>query len=92
MATSSARMMVRVSSQPAASINIVVFVRMCTIAALSRGCPLMSEPSGYTYSSRENMGIKDIGIGGVSVAVAVGKACVFPILGSVRVSPREGRG
>ncbi len=92
MATSSARMMVRVSSHPAASINIVVFVGMCTTALPSHGCPLMSEPSVYTHSYGEKGGIQGIGVGGVSVAVAVGRECVFPILGSVRVSPREGRG
>jgi hypothetical protein len=45
MATISARMMVRDSSVPAASMYIVVLVGMCTTAAPRRGCPLMSEPS-----------------------------------------------
>ncbi len=92
MTTSPARVMVRVSSHPAASIDIVVFVGMCTTAAPSLGCPLMSEPSVYTHYFGEKWGIQGIGIGGVSVAVAVGWECVFPIPGSVRVSPREGGG
>ncbi len=72
MATSSARMMVLVSSHPAESINIVVFVGMCTTATPGRGCPLMSEPYVYTHSSGEKWGIQGNGIGGVSAADAVG--------------------
>ena len=45
MATSSALMMVRLSSVPAASMNMVVVVGICTTAAPSLGKPLMSEPS-----------------------------------------------
>ncbi len=92
MATISARMIVRVSSHPATSINIVVFVGIYITATPCLGSPLMSEPSVYTYSLGEKWGIQGIGIGGVSVAVVVGRECVFPIPGSVRVSPREGRG
>ncbi len=88
MATSSARMMVRVSSHPAASINIVVFVGMCTSATPSRGCPLMSKPSVYTHSSGEKWGVQGNGTGGVSDDVAVGTECVFLIIRSVRVSSR----
>ena len=45
MATSSALMMVRVSSVLATSMYIVVLVGMCTTAAPKRGWPVMLEPS-----------------------------------------------
>ncbi len=45
IATNSARMMVRVSSLPAAFMYMVVHVGVCTKAAPSRGWPLISEPS-----------------------------------------------
>ncbi len=56
MATSSALVMVRVFSVPAASIYMVVAVGTWTTAALSLGCPSMSEPSVYTQFSGMNLG------------------------------------
>ncbi len=53
---------------------------------------MISEPFVYTHSSGEKWGVQGIGVGGVSAAVVVGTACVFPSLGSVRVSTRGGRG
>ena len=64
MATSSARMMVRVSSVPPASINILVEVGMCTIAAPNLGYPSMSELSVYTQFSGMNFGVHGCGTGG----------------------------
>ena len=71
IATSSARIMVLVSSQPAASMKILVLVNMCTTAAPSLGCPLMYEPSVYTHSSGTNFGIQGIGAGGISALIVL---------------------
>jgi hypothetical protein len=83
MATSSARMMVRVSSHPAASIYIVLFVGMCITAAPSMGCPLMSEPLVYTHSSGEKWGVQGTrtgrvvhcGYGGDRVSIPPPREC-----------------
>ena len=48
IATSSARIMVLVSSNHVASMKIVVLVGMCTTVAPSLRWPLMPEPSVYT--------------------------------------------
>jgi len=69
MATSSARMMVRVSSQPVASMYMVVRVGMCTTAGPRREWPLMSEPYVYTHSFGVNLGVQGMGVGGVSAVV-----------------------
>jgi hypothetical protein len=72
IATSSARMMVLVSSHLVASMKIVMHGGMCTTAAPSLGCHLMSEPSVYTQASGTNFGIQGIGAGGVTALVVLG--------------------
>ena len=69
MATSSARMIVRVSSVAAASMYIVVAVGTWTTAAPRRGSPSMSGPSVYTQFSGMNLGIHWCGTGGGSPLV-----------------------
>ncbi len=91
IATSSARMMVLVSSHPVASMYIVVLVGMCTTAAPSLGCPLMSDPSVYTHVSGTNFGFQGMGAGGVSSHVVLrwfGELAV----GSAGAPSRLGRG
>ncbi len=73
--TSSARMMVRVSSHPVASMWMVVRVGVCTTAAPNLGCPLMSEPLVYTHSSGRKRGVHGMGLGGV---VEYENCCVPP--------------
>ena len=82
MATSSARMIVRVSSVPAASMYMVVAVGMWTTAAPSRGCPSMSEPSVYTQFSGMNLGIHWCGTGGGSPLVG-GSIVYVPVKGGI---------
>ena len=82
MATSSALMMVRVSSVPAASIYIVVAVGTWTTAAPSLGCPSMSEPSVYTQFSGMNLGIYCCGTGGGSPLVG-GRIVYVPVNGGI---------
>jgi len=67
IATSSARMMVRVSSLPAASMYMVVRFGICTTAAPRRECLLISKSSVYTYSFGENLGCHGMGLGSVAV-------------------------
>ena len=64
MATSYARMMVRVSLHPAESIYGVVRVGVCTSAAIRRACPLMSERSVNIQSSGVSFGAHGTGEGG----------------------------
>ena len=71
IATSSARMMVLVSSHPVASMKIVVLVGICTTAAPSLGCPLMSDPCVYTHVSGTNFGFQGMGAGGVASLVVL---------------------
>ncbi len=91
IATSSARMMVLVSSNPVASMKIVLLVGMCTTAAPSLGWPLMSEPSVYTHSSGTNFGIQGMRVGGVT-ALVVWRWPGGPSVGSAGASSRLGRG
>ena len=65
-ATSSARMMVRVSLHLAASMYNVMRDGMCTTAAPIRPCPLMSKPCEQTRSSGVNLGVHGTREGGVS--------------------------
>ena len=82
MATSSALMMVRVSSVPAASIYMVVAVGTWTTAAPSLGCPSMSEPSVYTQFSGMNLGNHWCVTGGGSPLVGGRIVCV-PVNGGI---------
>ena len=82
MATSSARMMVRVSFVPTASIYMVVAVGTWTTAAPSLGCPSMSEPSVYTQFSGMNSGIQWCGTGGCFPLVG-GWVVYVPIKGGI---------
>jgi len=91
MATSSARMMVLVSSHLVASMKIVVLVGICTTAAPNLGWPLMSEPSVNTHSAGANFGIQGMGVGGVTVLV-VWRWPGGPSVGSAGASSRLGRG
>ena len=84
MAISSARMMVRVSSVPAASIYMVLEVEMWTTEAPSLGFPSMSEPSVYARFSGMYFGDHRWETGGVQccvgglVLVPKGKGCMAP--------------
>ncbi len=89
MATSSALMMVRVSSVPAASIYIVVEVGMCTTAAPSLGWPSMSEPSVYTQFSGIYFGFQGCGKGGASSLMG-GRMLAVPVRGSLWTSVGSG--
>ena len=68
MAISFARMVVLVSSEPAASMYIVVFDGICTTAAPSLAWPLMSEPSVYIHASGVNFGVHNSGEGMVLIS------------------------
>ena len=57
MAISSARMIVLVSSEPAAS----MFDGICTTDASSLAWPLMSEPFVYIHASGVNFGVHNSG-------------------------------
>ena len=70
MVTSSARIIVRVSSVPATSIYIVVAVGTWTTAAPSLGWPFMSGSSVYTQLSGMYSGIHWCGAGGGSPLMA----------------------
>ena len=91
IATSSARMMVSVSSHHVASMKIVVHVGMCTTAAPSLGCPLMSDPSVYTHFSGSNFGFQGMGAGGVSSRVVL-RWFGDPAVGSAGAPSRLRRG
>ena len=65
MAISYAHVIVRVSSEPAASMYIVVRVVLCTTAAPSRACTLMSEPYVYIHAPGVNFGVNNSGAGRV---------------------------
>ena len=82
MATSSARIIVRVSSVPAASIYMVVAVGTWTTAAPSLGWPFMSEPSVYTQFSGMYLGIHWCGAGGGSPLMA-GRIVYGPVRGGI---------
>ncbi len=88
IATSSARIMVRVSYVPPASMYRVVHVGTYTTAAPRRGWPLISEPSVYTHCSGWYLGIHWSGVR------AECRGCLYawvPLSGSIGVSPRCGR-
>ena len=82
MATSSALMMVRVSSVPAASIYMVVAVGTWTTAAPSLGYPFMSEPSVYTQFSGMNLGDHWCVTGGGTPLMGGRVVCV-PVNGAI---------
>jgi len=73
MATNSARMMVQISSVPAASIYMVMAVGMSTAEAPSLVCPSILEPFVYTQLSGMYFGVQRWGAGvGVRCEEAVG--------------------
>jgi len=65
MAISNARIIVLVSSEPAASIYIAVLDGICTTAAPSLAWSLMSEPSVHIHVSGVNFGVHHSGAGRV---------------------------
>ncbi len=86
MATSSARMMVRVSSVSAPSMNMVVEDGMCTTAAPNLGKPSVSEPSMYTQFSGMNFSVHVCGPGGESVRSGGTVMVVHVMRGSLSIS------
>ena len=92
IATSSARMVVRVSSVPPTSIYMDVLVGTCTTAAPSRECPLMSEPSLYTHCSGWYLEFHSGGIGakgGVDCFVSIPLGVLYTVRNSTMVLLRH---